>query len=79
MSLIDKLKPCPFCGRSDIRVITTLSQVQVICNNCGANIVRKANGSHTSLFEANRHTKPRAVKAWNERKEPKRYLTVWED
>ena len=80
MSLIDKLKPCPFCGRNDIRVITTLSKVEVICNDCGANIVRNVNDAHSSLFHVNQTVKPRAVKAWNTRKEPKVYLLGgWEN
>ena len=79
MSLIDKLKPCPFCGRSDIRVITTLSRVEIVCNYCGANILRQVDDKRSSLFHVNHTVKPRAVKAWNTRKEPKEYLVGWEE
>lgn len=63
----NKLKPCPFCGSADIRVITTPDQCVVCCGNCHASMSRLNFMVCTSIAETLRDAHPKAVRAWNRR------------
>lgn len=67
-----KLKPCPFCGRSDTLIInevsqqlddTDIKQYTVICNTSGDNAGCGANCGYRHF------TKQDAIAAWNKRVE----------
>lgn len=54
---MDKLKPCPFCGGSDLRIIEAhWIKSAVICKQCGS-----ASGCYD--------TEQQAIEAWNRRVE----------
>lgn len=63
-----KLKPCPFCGCSDISMYTNGSDLDnysyiVECDGCGC------------LLDTGFESEERAAEEWNRRKEPERKWT----
>ena len=62
-----ELKPCPFCGSSDIRVVVTVTGTQIYCDNCLVSILRGPFAESESLAEAEEKSKPNAIEAWNRR------------
>lgn len=62
-----ELKPCPFCGSSDIRVVVTVTGTQIYCHNCLASILRGPFAASESLAEAEEKSKPKAIEAWERR------------
>lgn len=68
----DELKPCPFCGCSDVSMYTNGTDVDdysyvVECDGCGCTL--------DTGFES----EERAIEEWNRRKEPERKKGKWED
>lgn len=70
--MTDKLKPCPFCGCTDIRLAVFIDSVQIWCSKCKATLVRSSHKRYESLAETKEHIKPRTVMAWNRRVEDDR-------
>lgn len=63
-----ELKPCPFCGGSNITIITMLYGAEIKCFNCGANVSdTKDNGEYRTLGDAKKHHEKKAIEAWNRR------------
>lgn len=62
-----KLKPCPFCGSSDIRVVVAVTGTQIYCHDCLASILRGPFAASGSLTEAEEKSKSNATEAWNRR------------
>lgn len=58
--MIDKLKPCPFCGSSNIKLVDSplgiIGAYYCVCNRCNIN---------TAVYTS----KEKAIKAWNRRAE----------
>ena len=64
---MSELKPCPFCGGKDIRVLTTLFDCDVFCGNCGAGVHRNSYSTCQNIAENKKDAQPKAVRAWNRR------------
>jgi Lar family restriction alleviation protein len=64
-----ELKPCPFCGGTDIRKLTTIIGCDILCRNCGATIQRTNFIVGNALAETLVDAEPEAIKAWNRRAE----------
>ena len=62
-----KLKPCPFCGCTDIRKLTTVIECDIFCIKCGASMTRTNFVVGKSLAETLVDAEPEAIKAWNRR------------
>ena len=67
--MVDELKPCPFCGETDIRLMTTMNGCDIWCSSCYATIAKISYLEYNTLADVNRHVKPKAVAAWNRRTE----------
>ena len=64
----DQLKPCPFCGSTDIRISVTRRYVSIWCGVCGCQITRGVLGRPcNSLAEAEQFYSAEAQEAWNRR------------
>ena len=68
---MDKFKPCPFCGCSEIRMLTTIFDCDIFCKECGASITRQNYTPCDSLAQSMREAKPIAIEAWNRRADNK--------
>ena len=65
---MDKLKPCPFCGSTDIRRTTTTSDCEIVCTHCRATIYRALFcGKYDCLEDAENDFGKEAIDAWNTR------------
>lgn len=62
-----KLKPCPFCGCSNLYIVTVeqhgFETVGIFCNACKQTVTIEDN----EWEGLNEKTKERAIKAWNMR------------
>jgi hypothetical protein len=70
MTETEKLKPCPFCGASDVRVIITCFGHEFICDSCGLHahfhdVVRTSPMHYASMNVV----REEADKRWNRRSE----------
>lgn len=59
------LKPCPFCGGTDIRMLTTVFDTDIWCDECKASIYRGSFCGKRSISEAKEGHEAEAIKAWN--------------
>lgn len=66
---MDELKPCPFCGSKDVRVITSPDHCVVCCGNCHASITKMNFKVCSSIAETLKDAHPKAIEAWNRRAE----------
>ena len=64
-----ELKPCPFCGGTDIRKLTTLFDCNIWCSECRGAIHRDNYIKRDSLAETLVDAETKAVEAWNRRAE----------
>ena len=63
-----ELKPCPFCGATDISKVTTLRYTEIVCRKCQATIMRGIFcGKCDDLDQAEEEFGREAVEAWNRR------------
>ena len=63
-----ELKPCPFCGSTDIRRSITTSYCEIECHYCKATIGRGLFcGKYDCLEDAENDFGKEANKAWNTR------------
>lgn len=69
---MSELKPCPFCGCDDIRILSSLFECEISCENCGALIHRNHRKVGTSIAETKQSAFPAAVMAWNRRADNER-------
>ena len=64
-----ELKPCPFCGGTDIRKLVTVFDCNIWCADCRAGMHRdnymKRDSIRETLFEAEEEV----IEAWNRRTE----------
>ena len=65
-----ELKPCPFCGGTDIRKIITIFDCDIWCADCKASMHRENYMKCDTIRETVSDAEPEAVKAWNRRYEP---------
>lgn len=63
-----ELKPCPFCGCTDIRKLVTVFDCNIWCSECRGSIHRDNYITHDSLAETLHDAEAEAVEAWNRRK-----------
>ena len=61
------LKPCPFCGKGNITITTTLSTSSIFCYECGVKIERSIMGKYSCLADAKAELETKVVTAWNRR------------
>ena len=64
---MSELKPCPFCGGKDIRLLTSMFDCDIWCSNCGASVFREARKTHNCIAENKKDAQTKAVRAWNRR------------
>ena len=63
-----ELKPCPFCGSTDIRGLLTFSYIEIMCGSCQASITRGlVCGKYETLGEARDDFVIQTIEAWNRR------------
>lgn len=66
--MTDKIKPCPFCGNTDIRRVLTHSYCRISCNKCNAFISSGLFcGKYDTLREAEDDFGRDANNKWNRR------------
>ena len=66
--MANELKPCPFCGCTDIRKITTLTHTQIYCSDCMCGVTRGLLlGKCDTLKEAEEYFGVEAIETWNRR------------
>ena len=61
------LKPCPFCGSSKIRMLTTIFDCDIFCEECHASITRSNYAPCDSISGTLKEAQPEAIEAWNRR------------
>ena len=64
-----ELKPCPFCGGSNLRIVGGDSITIIHCRNCKAEMRRMASDGDEFFSEETDTTKKAAIEAWNRRAE----------
>ena len=64
-----ELKPCPFCGSTDIRKLVTVFDCNIWCSECRGSIHRDNYMKCDTIRETLIDAEPEAVKAWNRRAE----------
>ena len=62
-----ELKPCPFCGCTDIRLVGGDSITILHCRKCKAEMCRTASDGDEFFAEETDKTKKAAIEAWNRR------------
>lgn len=68
----NKLKPCPFCGCSDIRIASGSNIAILHCRNCKAEMCRMIGEDFESWDEPLKMAEDYAIEAWNRRAEDAR-------
>lgn len=64
-----ELKPCPFCGCSNIRIAGGVSIAFLHCRNCKAEMCRMINEDFEFGDEPLKTAEDYAIEAWNRRAE----------
>ena len=64
-----ELKPCPFCGGTDIRMITSVFDTDIFCAECHGSMTRASFFYKSCLAEAKESHEKEAIEAWNRRAE----------
>lgn len=62
-----KLKPCPHCGETDIKILTTMNGCDIWCPSCKARISDISYLEYHLLADVKKYVEPRVVDAWNRR------------
>lgn len=64
-----KLKPCPFCGGTDIsvRAYSICTECYIECNECNANISSEVNWENMTEEEHDKKCYEKLAELWNRR------------
>ena len=62
-----ELKPCPFCGGTDILIDTYLNGTMIWCTSCNATISKMSYLEYHNVPDVKENVEPKVIEMWNRR------------
>lgn len=64
-----ELKPCPFCGGTNMRIktIKISPECYIICQDCGVSITKAVDWDNMNMEEHDEKCRELLIEAWNRR------------